>query len=42
MAGPMAEWLFACFGLEAQGLTGLDPGRGHGTAHQAMLRGRLT
>ena len=22
----------------AQGFTGLDPGRGHGTTHQAMLR----
>ena len=22
----------------AQGFAGLDPGRGHGTAHQAMLR----
>ena len=26
----------------AQGFTGLDPGGGHGTAHQAMLRQRLT
>ena len=26
----------------AQGFAGLDPGRGHGTAHQAMLRRRPT
>ena len=26
----------------AQGLAGLDPGRGHGTAHQAKLRWRPT
>ena len=24
----------------AQGLAGLDPGRGHGTTHQAMVRRR--
>ena len=26
----------------AQGFAGLDAGRGHGTAHQAMLRQHLT
>ena len=29
---------FVCFALAAQGFTSLDPGQGHGTAHQAMLR----
>ena len=29
---------FACSTLVALGFAGLDPGRGHGTAHQAMLR----
>ena len=28
---------FACSISAAQGFTGSDPGRGHGTAHQAML-----
>ena len=34
--GRMAE--FARFTSEAQSLAGLDPGRGHGNAHQASLR----
>ena len=29
---------FARSAWAAQGFIGLDPGRGHGTAHQAMLR----
>ena len=33
---------FACSASAAQGFAGLDPGRGHGTAHQAMLRWRPT
>ena len=33
---------FACSASLAQGFTGLDPGHGHGTAHQAMLRRRPT
>ena len=33
-AGPMAEWLSSA----AQGFTSSDPGCGHGTTHQAMLR----
>ena len=33
---------FVCSALAAQGSGGSDPGRGHGTAHQAMLRGRPT
>ncbi|XP_070448319.1 TM2 domain-containing protein 1 isoform X1 [Equus przewalskii] len=37
--GPVAEWLkFACSALVAQGFAGLDPGRGHGTTHQAVPR----
>ena len=28
--------------VAAQGFAGSDPGRGHGTAHQAMLRRRPT
>ena len=35
-AGPMAEWLGLRALLEvAQCFVGLDPGRGHGTAHQS-------
>ena len=34
----MAEWLFARSALAAQGFGGLDPGHGHGTTHQTMLR----
>ena len=33
---------FAHFALAAQGFMGSDPGHGHGTAHQAMLRWRPT
>ena len=33
------EVKFSCSALAAQGFTGSDPGRGHGTARQAMLRG---
>ena len=33
---------FACSALVAQGLASLNPGRGHGAAHQAMLRQRPT
>ena len=29
---------FMHFTLAAQGIAGLDPQRGHGTPHQAMLR----
>ena len=29
---------FACSALAAQGFAGSDPGRGHGTTRQAMLR----
>ena len=29
---------FTRYALVAQGFTGSDPGRGHGTTHQAMLR----
>ena len=32
----------ACSGLAAQGFTGLEPGRRHGTTHPAMLRQRPT
>ena len=31
-----------CSASEAQGFTGSDPGRRHGTTHQAMLRQRPT
>ena len=41
-AGPVAEWLSSRSASAAQGLTSSDPGRGHGTAHQATLRQRLT
>ena len=39
-AGSVAEWLSSCApsASVAQGFTGLDPGHGHGTAHQATLR----
>ena len=33
---------FTCSAAVAQGFVGLDPGCGHGTAHQAMLRRRPT
>ena len=40
-AGPVAKWLSSCVPPSAaQGFTGSDPGRRHGTAHQAMLRQR--
>ena len=38
-AGPVAEWLSS---LTVQGFAGSDPGRRHGTTHQAMLRWHLT
>ena len=42
-AGPVAEWLSLHTPLQvAQCFVGLDPGHGHGTAHQAMLRQRPT
>ena len=31
---------FMCSAVAAQGFTGLDPGHGHGTSCQAMLRQR--
>ena len=38
-AGPVAEWLSLRTLLQAaQCFVGSNPGRGHGTAHQAMLR----
>ena len=37
--GPLAEWLSSRAPLQAaQCFLGLNPGRGHGTAHQTMLR----
>ena len=33
---------FACSASAAQGFTGLDPGRGPSTVHQAILRHRPT
>ena len=33
---------FVCSTAAAQGFTGSNPGRGHGTAHQATLRRRPT
>ena len=33
---------FTCSASAAQDFAGLDPGRGHGTASQAMLRQRPT
>ena len=41
-AGPVAEWLSSRTLLRRPRVSGLNPGRGHGTAHQAMLRQRLT
>ena len=42
-AGPVAKGLSSCAPLQAaQCFVGLNPGRGHGTAHQTMLRQRLT
>ena len=42
-AGPMAEWLSSRAPLQAaQCFLGSNPGRGHGTAHQTMLRQRPT
>ena len=38
-AGPVAEWLGLCTPLQAaQCFVGSNPGRGHGTDHQAMLK----
>ena len=37
---PVVE--FVCSASAAQGFAGLDPGSRHGTAHQALLRQRLT
>ena len=38
-AGPVAEWLRLRALLQvAQCFVGLNPGRGHGTAHQTTLR----
>ena len=42
-AGPMAEWLSSRALLQAaQCFVGSNPGRGHGTAQQTMLRQRPT
>ena len=42
-AGPVAEWLSSHAPLQAaQCFVGSNPGRGHGTAHQTMLRRRPT
>ena len=42
-AGPLAEWLSLCALLQAaQCFVGLNPGHGHGTAHQTTLRQRPT
>ena len=42
-AGPVAKWLSLRAPLQvAQGFVGSNPGRGHGTAHQATLRQRPT
>ena len=42
-AGPVAEWLSLRAPLQAaQCFAGLNPGRGHGTAHQTTLRQRPT
>ena len=42
-AGPVAEWLSSRTLLRAaQCFVGSNPGRGHGTAHQTMLRQRPT
>ncbi len=41
--GPVAKWLSSRAPLQAaQCFVGTNPGRGHGTAHQAMLRQRPT
>ena len=41
--GPVAEWLSSSALLQAaQCFVGLNPGRGHGTAHQTTLRRRPT
>ena len=38
-AGPVAKWLSSRAPLQvAQCFIGLNPGRGHGTAHQTTLR----
>ena len=34
----MAQWLSSRSASAAQRFAGLDPGRGHGTAHQAWYR----
>ena len=40
-AGPVAEWLSSRAPLQAaQCFVGSNPGRGHGTARQTMLRQR--
>ena len=41
-ASPMAERLSSRSALAAQGFASLDPGCGHGTTLQAMLRRRPT
>ena len=42
-AGPVAEWLSSRAPLHtAQCFIGSNPGHGHGTAHQTMLRQRPT
>ena len=42
-AGPVAEWLGSHAPLQAaQCFVGSNPGRGHGTAHRAMLGQRPT
>ena len=42
-AGPVAEWLGSRTPLQvAQCFVGSNPGRRHGTAHQATLRQRPT
>ena len=38
--GPVVK--FACSTSQAQGFAGSNPGRGRGTAHQAMLRQQPT
>ena len=41
-ASPMVKRLSLCSASAAQGFPGSDPGRGHGTDRQAMLRQRPT
>ena len=42
-AGPVAKWLSSRAPLQAaQCFVGLNPGRGHGAAHQTTLRRRST